>query len=535
MAKFAITDSQTGKRVIVSGDAAPTESDVEQIFQDAGLRGQQLLPDKPQETSQALGYMQGVGKFMSNAGSPAVWAGEKLGIPMEWAKEGFDELSHPERRHFKDAKPGGVGRFVADVISTLPTMLAGPLPGGALAGYQLREDDTLEGAATGAALGGIGGKLGDKLVKGISSVVSPTVSKYARALLGENVRLTPGQMLGGTAQRIEDKISSIPVLGDVVANARIRGLEDFNRAAVNRSLTPIGAKLPDDVAGRDAVQYASDALSNNYNNLLKGATFKPDQTYGQRLGSLLGMSRNIPEYGAKPLRDFIATNIRPRMGAGGSLSGEQFKEIDSLLGQEMKDYLGSQSPNDRKLGRAFQQLQAELKNSLGRSNPTIRSALDNTDEGFANLVRVQNASSRGSGAKGVDPGVFSPSQLSAAVRATDQSVRKNRVAKGTALLQDLSDAGTAVLPQQVPDSGTAGRMAAMLLAGGTASNVISPAAVAPIALAAGAYTKPGIKAMEYAIARRPQNAKAIADFLRKNSKTVALPSAVAMSQLMSSE
>lgn len=510
-------------------------SDVPKADFDAkmGLSVAPPVPEKEQETSQTLGFKQGVGNFLANAASPAIWAGEKLGIPMDWAKEGQKVIRNPENP--EGYTPGGVGRFGADVLETLPTMLAGPLTGGALAGFQLREDDTPEGAATSAALGGIGGKVGDKLVKGVSSVISPAVSKYARALMGEGVRLTPGQMLGGTAQRIEDKISSVPVLGDVIANARIRGLEDFNRAAVDRTLKPIGKSLPDDMAGRDAINYASQELSDNYTNLLRNATFRPDQTYAQRVGSLLNASRNIPEYGAKPIRDFIATNIRTRISQAGYISGPEFKEVDELLGQEVKDYLGSQSPNDRKLGRAFQQLQAETKDALGRSNPAIRGDLDATDEGFANLVRVQNASSRGGGAKGVDPGVFSPSQLSAAVKATDSSVRKNRVARGSALLQDLSDAGTAVLPQQVPDSGTAGRMAAMLLAGGTASNVISPAAVAPIALAAGAYTKPGIKAMEYAIAKRPANAKAIAEFLRRNSGAAALPAAASMSQLAGGE
>lgn len=40
MPKFSITDTETGKRVTVSGDSAPTHDEAEQIFRDAGLRQQ---------------------------------------------------------------------------------------------------------------------------------------------------------------------------------------------------------------------------------------------------------------------------------------------------------------------------------------------------------------------------------------------------------------------------------------------------------------------------------------------------------------
>lgn len=51
MAKYKITDNQTGKTVTISGDTPPTEQDAEQIFADAGLRGgakpaPEMLQDK---------------------------------------------------------------------------------------------------------------------------------------------------------------------------------------------------------------------------------------------------------------------------------------------------------------------------------------------------------------------------------------------------------------------------------------------------------------------------------------------------------
>jgi hypothetical protein len=82
-------------------------------------------------------------------------------------------------------------------------------------------------------------------------------------------------------------------------------------------------------------------------------------------------------------------------------------------------------------------------------------------------------------------------------------------------MQDLSDAGKAVLPSTVPDSGTAGRMLAAALAGGGAAHFIAPAAVAPLAAGMGLYTRAGVKAAEVALARRPTGANYAAQLLSK--------------------
>lgn len=482
------------------------------------------------KTSQALGFEQGVGKFLANAASPAISLGEKLGVPMDWAKKGAQIIQNPENP--SGDKPGAIGRFGAEMLETAPAMIGGPLVGGGIAGWQLRDDDSLKSAATATGGGAVGGYLGDRAIRGAASVISPTVNRYAQALLGEGVRLTPGQILGGVSHRIEDKLASVPIVGDFIQNARIRGLQDFNRAAINRSLNPIGAQIAPDATGRGAIDAAHQALSNEYTNIFNQGGLPHDPVYQQNSASLLNLAQNIPQYGARPLHDFINTEITPRLSAGGNMTGQSFKEVDSLLGQNVRDYTSSQNPNDRALGRAYQQLQTELRDSFGRSNPTLQQPLANADAGYANLVRIENAAARQGGAKGVDPGTFTPAQLGAAVRATDNSVRKNAVARGNALMQDLSDAGQAVLPAQVPDSGTAGRLAAMLLAGGGAAHVVSPAAIAPGLALAGTYTQPGIRAAEYALARRPASAQRLAAALRNNSQLGAIPGAAGLSQLL---
>jgi hypothetical protein len=64
------------------------------------------------------------------------------------------------------------------------------------------------------------------------------------------------------------------------------------------------------------------------------------------------------------------------------------------------------------------------------------------------------------------------------------------MATGDALMQDIATAGQNVLPNKIPDSGTAGRLGLGILAGGGVG-YLSPIALAGGALAAGAYTRPG--------------------------------------------
>lgn len=464
---------------------------------------------------------------MGARGVDAAGLADNLGIPGGNATKMVGDIlgDHQPKDKFQKG-----GDFVGSAIGTLPLMGMGPIAGGAATGAVLSEAPDLKGAALDTGIGAAGGKLGDLLMRGVSRVVSPMTSKYAKALMGENVRLTPGQILGGVAQRTEDKMASVPFVGDMIANARIRGLEDFNRAAINRSIEPIGSSLPDGLSGRGAVDFAHKQLSNNYNRILGQAKFTADPTFMQDVVSLVSSAKMIPEYGDKPISDFMQTNVAPRL-SGGAMTGRDFKEIDEMLGQEVRDYTGG-GPNDRKMARAFEALQGHFKDALGRTNPTLRPDLDATDTGFANLVRIENAAGRNGGPKGVDPGVFSPAQLSAAVRDTDVSARKNAAARGTALMQDLSDAGNAVLPQQVPDSGTPGRIAAMLLASGTVGNMVTPAAAPVMGAMTAAYTKPGIKALEYALARRPQSAQALGKALRQSSPYAGQASAALLGPML---
>jgi hypothetical protein len=59
-----------------------------------------------------------------------------------------------------------------------------------------------------------------------------------------------------------------------------RSIKTFNRAAINRSLRPIGQELPRNlVAGRDAVAFAGDRIGEVYDRVLPNVQFSIDRDF----------------------------------------------------------------------------------------------------------------------------------------------------------------------------------------------------------------------------------------------------------------
>jgi hypothetical protein len=56
-------------------------------------------------------------------------------------------------------------------------------------------------------------------------------------------------------------MTSHPFVGDMIDSGRRESVDTFNTAAINRTLAPIGERLPEGmVAGRRAIRHAGDQL-----------------------------------------------------------------------------------------------------------------------------------------------------------------------------------------------------------------------------------------------------------------------------------
>ncbi len=364
-----------------------------------------------------------------------------------------------------------------------------------------------------AAIGAVVGPLTAKLGQGLARVVSPNASTNAEVALlkAEGVNPTVGQTLGGWANRAEEKLTSLPIMGDRIAAMRNKAIDEFNEAAINRSQAPIGAKVKG--FGQDAIAEAGDNLSAAYQKALGSVTHINFDTpsFNANLGQLTQMAKapgGLRPDLAKKFDRTLTDVVYRRMSPNGSIAGENIKTVDSELGKLASKWMKSPNPSDQEFGEAVKQLQSLLKQEVGAAQPEVAKALKAADAGWANLVRVERAGKAGIN----NEGRFTPAQLNSAIKGSDQSTRGRASARGEALMQDLGNAGSR-LGNRVPDSGTPGRL---LLAGvGLGAGGVSAAIPAGLIAGAGAYTPPVQNALRALLTKRPDQAPKVANELRR--------------------
>lgn len=357
-------------------------------------------------------------------------------------------------------------------------------------GLQERLASGGRGAAIGAVSGGLLQGAGDRLMQS-ARAAQPSA---ARVLSREGVDLTPGQMMSGVPMAgpiirgLEEGASSIPIVGAPIAAARERSVETFNRAAINRSLSPIGERLPRGVnAGYGAVEQAQEALGRAYDEVLPRVQAQLDQPLYDQLSEILNRAASeMPEDMTRQLGAVLQNRVfRGVEEANGVIEGSQFKRIESELGALSRNYRTANDPAARSFGQAVDDVRGAMRDLIARQNPEAAQRISDINRGYANLVRVEQAA--GSTASQAAEGVFSPTQLGMAVnRGATRSSRSTN----NALMQDLAVAGRAVLSSRVGDSGTATHGALTGLVAG-AGSAINPGVAIPTAVgAAVAYSRP---------------------------------------------
>lgn len=396
--------------------------------------------------------------------------------------------------------PGGVVRGAGTALSAVPraaqlaqalqaggTAMMAPTSitgAGALGAVQgalqpsVSDSETMKNIGMGAGAGAGGATIG--------RLLSPSVRPEVRTLMDEGVSPTIGQIAGGRVQALEDKLTSVPILGDAITSARRGAVEDLNRAVYNRALNPIGAKSSAPV-GRQGVADVSSKLGDAYADVLPRVQFTPDQQYVQDLAAVLNRgSQVLPDAQNAQLGRIADAQLIGKVN--GPMTGVDLKPIQSELNTIARGMRGDSSYDTRTLGGLVNDLNQTTRDAVIRSTPDEAALLRNIDQGYGQYATLRDAAAR----TGSKNGVFSPEALQGAVRAGDKSVGKGNFARGTANMQDLSDAAVNVLGRGYPDSGTAGRL---LLSGGalgglgTAVAAGLPGAV-PVAAGLGAASLP---------------------------------------------
>lgn len=369
------------------------------------------------------------------------------------------------------------GRIAGNIAATLPMMSVLPSSVGSIPARF--GAGAIQGAASGAAqpiidtedfwsdkkkqvgLSALGGGATSAGVGLVSRAIGGSSDPGLRALADAGVRPSLGQSIGGVANTTEQKMTSVPLIGDMIRGTRNKSIEEFNRATANKVLSPIGEKIDDATPiGREAVDEAATKVSQAYDDLLPKLKVKADARFINDVGQLRAMSSNMVAERAEQFDKILKDKVLSKFSPNGSLSGESMKTAESELGRLSAQYRSSADADQRLLGDAIGQLRENLRDLVQRSNPMHKAQLGKINEAYAMLKRLEKAGSNVTG----EEGVFSPAQFINAVKALDRTRGKSAFARGDALMQDWAEAGRR-LGNTYPDSGTAGRAIAAGLTG----------------------------------------------------------------------
>ena len=522
-----VTDDEIKARIqaIRSGGApqtTPTRMDMSNVSRPDGSAYDPYNPTVGMGAAQK--FLAGAGKAMADIGRGAR---QMVGMVSD-----EDIAASRERdRPLMGTGAGMAGNIVGNVASFLPTAMipgANTYTGAALFGSTLGAlQPTVEGESRlqNAAIGGAGGVAGQGLANALSRVLAPQTSAAARTLMREGVTPTPGQIAGGPFQKMESAMESIPFLGQGITKAKERAAQQYNVAALNRVLAPIGKSVQK--AGYEGLEQARTLASSSYDDalsLIKRVDIDPQFT--SAVSTARSMTSTIPADMKKQFNNILREDLFSRMTPAKTMSGQSYKTAYSQLMKKGTGYSKSLDFNQQQLGDALKSIAGEMKNLAARTDPAAAKMISNADEAWSMLLRVENAAGR----TGAVEGVFSPSQLGAASRQMDSSLRKIGTTQGNAVMQDFANAGRSVLGETLPNSGTADRAlsSAMVLGGGY---MIDPTLAASIVAGRAAYTPTGQKALAAALAKRTPAMRASGDVLRRLAPAAALGgSAMAVQQ-----
>lgn len=499
----------------------------------------------------ALGIEQLAGKGIGAIGNMFAPASNLSGLisgqqPQNWAQRAGDYLANDAASGLNQIKSGaaaaeaahpfatGAGNIVGNVMATAPLAMMAPEVGGmGLLGR------ATTGAALGAANGAISpvenpgnnfwqqkaGQIGlnaaiggaaTPLMAGLGSAVQGVTDPIRQRLAAAGVTMTPGQLLGGAWQRMEDKLTSVPVLGDFIKNGQQRSVQSFNRAAYQGALDPIGVQLPNDVgAGSNGIAYVRNQIGNVYDSIVPRASFSADQNFATDLQAIRA---NLAQNAPATLHQFdnIVDNQVTGKLQNGAMNGQQWNDSRATIAGIARNRIsGNSTPDDRTLSDALGDLNDAINAGVGRSSPPdILPTLNRANAAYSQYKQLERAA--GSVGASNNGNVFTAAQYANGVRNGATAFQKST---NSGLNGQFASDATNVLGSKYPDSGTVGRSLLTLGLGALAGHSVAPGAVIPGAVGIGAaslpYTALGQRLTQGLLMNRPAVAQPIGNAINR--------------------
>lgn len=398
--------------------------------------------------------------------------------------------------------PGG--RMIGDVLlgMAIPTpdskirlvRTLAQLGSGAAYGAATSPEDMSGGAAAGT----LGTAAGMGLNRVVGGVIKPFISKEAQALMDQGIQPTIGQAVGGFVNTAEQKLKSLPLVGDVIRNARGRAVNDFNEKAIQVA-NPASKGF-----GDEALTATREALGNKFDDVLRSIPQLNLNTGAIKtfaVNAVDDQALNLANNSKQKVLAYVQKNLLDRSG---SMDGETAQRIGSDALKAAQRWKYSTNSEEQAMGAALEKITNEWRDSLvkaaGQRGPELRDA----QAAWRAFIPVDRAGSyRGNQniASNEVPGRFTPNSLRRSIEASDQSQFNNatRAMNGGnspfQRLNTLTRQGERVLGDSVPDSGTATRLmwGAGALGAGSAAGMNPADMGMGAALALPLYSRAGSK------------------------------------------
>jgi len=340
---------------------------------------------------------------------------------------------------------------------------------------QVGEDDYWSQVGSDALVGGLAGGVGGTALHAGGQALTNQLNRAGMETLKEaGVQPTVGQAVGGFADAAEQKLTSVPLLGETISNARRRAADELREAAFREAGDAVGATVKE--TGAEGITRLQGLSDEAYDALTE---YLPEMSVSSEFaGSFDNIIKEAGEaaYDTPSLKvgkEFIDDYIKPKVGSG-KLMPDEIKELDGMLKQRISK---AKSEDAREI---FGDIRKQLMGEAADQSPEFAAQLARANELYTKKSILEKATQSGD--------EFTPKQLDNAVKANDKAYGGGRNARnytaGRGPLRELSKAGREVLGDSVPNSGTADRLLMATGALGAGAPVVP--ALGPLAVAAGA-------------------------------------------------
>lgn len=498
----------------------------------SGWENFSMLPAQQETTMLGRAADTDLGNFTMNAanaataGLPAYLAGEQGAAVMDAARQSRplssisgDIAGSVAAMTGINAGAGALGR--AGSLLTRGGGIGGDVAYGATRGGL---ENGPVGAVTGAAAAGIGNRVGSGIANTAARVTRGVSDPAVNYLSERGIPLTLGQLLGnrGMTGKVLNRLESAPVIGDMMAARRLESMGGFNREAMRQAIEPVGGNVT--TAGREGLDQAYGAVDQGYADALSGQQFSGNEPqFINEMGAAIQRGQAVPKLG-EDFAYIMREDVAPMFDANGVLTGDRLQAALQGLRKARSSFAGQ--PMGQYAGDALTDAEQAITGMVSRQAPDVMPRLSAANKAYGNVSTLADAVNTA----GNQAGIFTPAQLGkAAINNTKKFGGKRAAATGNVPFRELQEAGQEVLPSTVPDSGTAGRAASMLLpaalggtaVGGEALNA-PPTVTIPLAVLAALSSKTGARAAQKALTGRGDTAKKIGNAIIRQKRRAGL-------------